>query len=144
MGCLNPTSDPFRTHLDIADPTLGTLLSGGQRASGQGPCSGSVGFANSPQKSPWSRQESKPDIMWKLITRLCSCNRYLLGPLWAPLGPRGLGPCGSLGPCGPPWAFVGRSLVGPPGPLWPSLAPHGPGPNGSPGIYIYIYIYISI
>ena len=27
-------------------------------------------------------------------------------------GPRGPGPCGSLGPCG-------RALVGPPGPLWP-------------------------
>ena len=32
------------------------------------------------------------------------------GPLWAPLGPSGPGPCGL------PWALVGRALVGSLGP----------------------------
>ena len=42
------------------------------------------------------------------------------GPPWALVGRAlvgPLGPCGP-GPCGPPWALVGRALVGPPGPLW--------------------------
>ena len=34
------------------------------------------------------------------------------GPLWARPLWAALGPCG-LGPCGPPWALVGRGLVGP-------------------------------
>ena len=48
-----------------------------------------------------------------------------------------------LGPYGPPWALVGRALMGPPGPLWagPLWAPrgpygpgpYGPGPCGPPG-----------
>ena len=59
-------------------------------------------------------------------------------PLWAPLVPCGLGPCGPswalvgqalvgptgpfwAGPCWPPWALVGRTLVGPPGPIWAGL-----------------------
>ena len=32
-----------------------------------------------------------------------------MGPLWAPMGT-----CGP-GPCGPPWALVGRALMGPGG-----------------------------
>ena len=37
------------------------------------------------------------------------------GPLWAPLGACGVGPCGA------PWALVGRALADPPqasGPFW--------------------------
>ena len=60
-------------------------------------------------------------------------------------------------PCVPPWAIVGRALVGPPwalvaspGPLWagplsPPLGPYELGPNGpSWDICIYIYVYMSI
>ena len=39
-----------------------------------------------------------------------------------------------LGSCGPPWAIVGRALVGPPGPLWAPLGHCGPGPCGLPGL----------
>ena len=81
--------------------------------------------------------------------------RALMGPL-GPYGPRphGLGPCG-LGPYGPPWAPLGRALIGLPlaqglpglfwaghllglpgrlwaGPLWGFLGPHGSGPYGPP------------
>ena len=42
-----------------------------------------------------------------------------------------------LGPNGPPWALVGRALVGPLGPYGPGHC--GPGPYGPPGrLYMYI------
>ena len=47
------------------------------------------------------------------------------GPLWAPLGA-----CGP-GPCGRPWALIGQALMGPPGiHIYIYM------------IYVYIYIYI--
>ena len=44
------------------------------------------------------------------------------GPPWALVGGTLVGP---LGPCGPPWALVGRTLAGP-------LGHYGPGPCGPP------------
>ena len=68
--------------------------------------------------------------------------------LWALMGPPGaralMGPLGPYGPgpYGPPWALMGRALMGLA--LMGPLGPYGPGPNG-PGIYICIYnIYIYI
>ena len=125
-----------------------------------------------------------PGPLW---VTLGSCRPGACGPgpcehPWAlvvPLGPLGPGPCGPLAPlwvlwalvgpwailgplgrCGPPWAFVGRALVGPalaspPGPesLWALPGPVGPprGPRGDygPGCSWHLrnickYIYIQI
>ena len=53
----------------------------------------------------------------------------LYGSWFPPCG----GPCGS-GPCGSPWALVGRATVGPPEPLWARRlwAPLGPCGTGGP------------
>ena len=83
----------------------------------------------------------------------------LVGPPWAGALVASLGPCGA-GPCGLPWALMGRALVGPPwwalpGPpgrpwalmgrvLVGPLGPHGPGPGankkGGPPLTYFLLI----
>ena len=82
---------------------------------------------------------------WTSWALVCQAIVGPAGPLWAPLGVCGLGPCGPLGPCGAPWAFVSQVLVGSPGPMcgpgpgehtraWPTKAQGGPkGPRGPQG-----------
>ena len=51
-----------------------------------------------------------------LLRPLGPCGPGPCGPPWALLGGTLVGP---LGPRGPPLVLVGQALVGPPGPLWP-------------------------
>ena len=61
---------------------------------------------------------------------------YWMGRALSALMGQATGPYGP-GPDGPPWALMGRALVGaalmaPPGPLWAPLGPYGSGPCGPP------------
>ena len=117
---------------------------------GSGPCGpplALVGWAHAgPPRSLWARPLWPPWALWArtLWASLALCapgpfdppGPFWAGPLWAPLGPRGLvgplraplGPCGP-GPCGPTWALVGRPLRAP----WALM-------GRVEHIYIYVYV----